>query len=367
LLWRTPNIRPQKMLRWRTQTATGMILIISIVAWMEYVTFGLCWTRLVVIAPKMMATQPPPTSTIGHDDTVTNDATNSHKSSSTTLLNRTTTTTNNSNNHKNMDGPIAILHFGPRKTATTTIQFALTQNHSQQLLARDSLVYLGKNVRGQKSFYRTMARPHIFDCWLRNKRCNTTAPHWNTFVQQVEQERLLGHHVILSDEGLHRFSSQVSHDTFHQFVNVFSKFSHIRIVLGYRRLFEWMVSEYNQQMKDGSAAKLDFVDWYHTTTQRHSDHDSTAPNKFFSLLEGATLQRYQTDVTNDISIFNLHDSSSSSTNAVMANVLCHTIPEAHHACEAARTGTLVAKDQEEPLMLSISHDEPSTKWEMANP
>ena len=148
-----------------------------------------------------------------------------------------------------------------------------------------------------------MARPHIFDCWLRDKRCNTRLPHWNTFVQHVEQARLQGHNVILSEEGRHRFSTRVSNDTLQQFLQVFQNFSHIRIVLGYRRLFEWVVSEYNQQMKDGSSTTLDFVDWYHSQLYRDR------PGEFFSLLDGAALQRYQTVVSNDFSMFNLHDST----------------------------------------------------------
>jgi hypothetical protein len=51
-----------------------------------------------------------------------------------------------------------------------------------------------------------------------------------------------------------------------------------------------------------------------------------------------------------VQVFNLHEeegdnsSSLSPTNQVMANYLCHMIPEAQQACMAARANTLVPPD-----------------------
>jgi hypothetical protein len=291
-------------------------------------------------------------------------------------------------NHESNQGSIAILHFGPRKTATTSIQTALTQFHTQTLLAKDSFVYLGRATgRRAMSIYQNMSRPHLEKCIFRIKhcnetnlqncfyqendsRCNETQIQWRNFIQHVEQERLHGKNIIISDEELYRFIA-VSAQHMQQLLDVFANFTQIRVVFGYRPFFEWIPSEYNQEMKRNIRRMgkigpvLAFCDWY--AQQFYSAH----PDRDFSIFDGAVLGRFQA-IFPTIQVFNIneddHDrnddsstpslngshnksslSSSSSlspTNSIMANFLCHMIPEAQHACEAARAGTLVTSKQD---------------------
>jgi hypothetical protein len=304
--------------------------------------------------------------------------------------------------------PIAILHFGPRKTATTTIQFALAHSHTTQLLAHDSFVYLGKD-QTQNTLYDTMARPYVWKCMYeqQQRHCisennsnsnnhtnnnthnettttttitTTTQSKWTHFIDHVEKARLQGKSVIVSDEALHRMLHQ-STSNMQQILNVFQKFSQVRVIFGYRRYFEWIVSEYNEEMKTNAIIPaMSFVDWYYKQQSSSSSGNGTKPSRPFARLDGAALQRFQA-VFASVQMLNLHEendlttttatttatgiaatssSSSSSavvssTNTIMTNFLCRMIPEAQQACEAARAGTLVPPDQDEPLNLSVDY------------
>ena len=43
--------------------------------------------------------------------------------------------------------PIAIIHIGPRKTASTAIQYVLKHNATQAYLEKDNFLYLGKTIQ----------------------------------------------------------------------------------------------------------------------------------------------------------------------------------------------------------------------------
>jgi hypothetical protein len=204
----------------------------------------------------------------------------------------------------------------------------------------------------------------------------TTQSKWIHFIDHVEQARLQGESVIVSDEAIHRMVHQSTPNMQH-ILDVFQKFSQVRVIFGYRRYFEWIVSEYNEEMKTNAIRPaMSFVDWYNKQQQG----SGTKPSRPFARLDGAALQRFQS-VFSSVQMFNLHEememdsttamttttgaattSSSSSapvvlssTNTIMANFLCRMIPEAQHACEAARAGTLVPPDQDEPLNLSVDY------------
>jgi hypothetical protein len=166
-----------------------------------------------------------------------------------------------------------------------------------------------------------------------------------------------------------------------QLLDVFANFTQVRVVFGYRRFFEWIVSEYHEEMKFNihdmtkDRPVLAFCDWY--AQQLYS----TSPHNAFAILDGAALHDFKSSFPRfRCSIFmrttmmilgpglldGIHkrtksSSSSSSSlspmNSIMANFLCHMIPEAQHGCEAARAETLVpAADEEDVFKRNLSMD-----------
>jgi hypothetical protein len=282
------------------------------------------------------------------------------------------------------DGPVAILHFGPRKTATTTIQYVLNHPETKALLGLDSFAYLGRD-QTTRTIYGDTARKYVLYCILGGNNCETnvsdendnlanatTANHlpgnkndksktmhlkWSHFVQKVQQARHNGQNVIFSDEAVPR-AMQGRTKYMQHYRNAFAGFGTVRVVFGYRRLFDWIVSEYNEEFKLDIKLATPFVEWYHRqvypdSSSIRSHENGSSPNRWFRVVDGAELRRFHT-VFPSVCVFDLHyrhDHRSPEEHPcdiphglvvedTMTNFLCHMIPEARHACEAACTGRL---------------------------
>jgi hypothetical protein len=303
--------------------------------------------------------------------------------------NRTLTTSASATSMKDIqptkDGLVAILHFGPRKTATTTIQYVLNHPETKALLGLDSFVYLGRD-QSTRTIYGDTARKYVLYCILGGNNCEstvrdenhnllsnaTTANHltssnnnnndksktmhlkWSHFVQQVQQARHNGQNVIVSDEAVPR-AMQGRTRSMQHYLNAFAGFGTVRVVFGYRRLFDWIVSEYNEEFKLDTKLVTPFVEWYHRQVYPDSSSHGTGspPNRWFRVVDGAELRRFHT-VFPTVCVFNLHYHHDPYhpeehpcdiphglvVKDTMTNFLCHMIPEARHACVAACAGRL---------------------------
>jgi hypothetical protein len=246
--------------------------------------------------------------------------------------------------------PLAILHIGPRKTATTTIQYVLNHETTKYYLQdQDHFVYYGKG--GSKSFLEHGAREYLRDCLVLELpgACATKAPDWLAFVTDVQATRLqiLDNNmntnnnitntttnlnrggIVISDEALSQILVQ-DDEPLHFLKEALAGFE-IRIVATYRHHYEWLLSEYNQEYKRYKQGNnsLTLVDWYHFkqyVVPRRRQENLTP-------LTQEAVQHWRT-VVDEVRIFNMHQGQGSID--LIQRFMCDMIPEAQHTCWQAQ-------------------------------
>lgn len=173
--------------------------------------------------------------------------------------------------------PKLILHIGPPKTGTSTIQCALYQIEKQ--LNMDNYYYIG-------SFIPHMGcggRPHqlkeqgivsfhyhtFFSCI--NNHSNNTNQHqckdqnggkdFKGFMDVLEYHRSRGHNIIYSSEHLSAFNEDLGpgDDKWNLFKELFQGFD-VKVVFTYRDFFSWLLSQFNEGQKSKYFAR-GVVEW----------------------------------------------------------------------------------------------------------
>ena len=160
--------------------------------------------------------------------------------------------------------PMLVLHIGPHKTATSTEQCALTR-YKERIYAEASVAYLGMNYEGCRQPY-DETRPMLdFDTRTLFRACfekDSPPPSvcreskaWKTLEGRLEYFSNRGESVVISDEA---FARSVLHadsngggDNKSMLYELFNKYfpGRVRVVLVYRRYFEWLVSMWNEANK----------------------------------------------------------------------------------------------------------------------
>ena len=206
----------------------------------------------------------------------------------------------------NASSPTLIMHLGPRKTATTSIQMVLSHfKRKTTYLSQDSFVYLNReriNIRRDEKKFRG----------------------------RFEQLRLSGTNVIYSNENL---SYEIAtEEDFYMLKNALPGWD-IRVVATYRRYFDWYLSEYQQEVDQGLVRGFkarNLLRYYETTKI----------NTIFSPLDLSFINRWRRHFKK-FHIFNMHDSqNSNATNEIYERFVCEVIPEAKHTCQAIKNGQL---------------------------
>lgn len=197
-------------------------------------------------------------------------------------------------NTQHEHAPILILHVGPHKTGTTTIQDAF-RSYSAELKS-DNYTFMNSNTtrKGVRSFYGKRST-FFFDSLRDLVNKNPT-------------------NMIVSEEDM-SFMRRGG-DFFRLLKKEFPEW-HIHVVVGYRRYHEWLVSLYNQRHKN-KRHRQSFVDWYRTNKRMYA-HDC------FRTYHGMK-QHFDS-----VSIVNIHSPVN-----LMTNVFCNVIPHATHSCTRSK-------------------------------
>ena len=228
--------------------------------------------------------------------------------------------------------PIIIIHIGPRKTATTYIQQSLFDVNKKHL-AKDSFVYIDKGVNGKRLYEKD-----------KDKRRN--------FENKLEELRLSGTNVILSDEKLSRIF--ITDKDLYKLKYRLPGWR-IRIVATYRRYFEWFLSEYDQEFMRNSKAihmkSKTLINYYRTI--------DTNP-----LLKPLNISLWKSHF-DDVYVFNMHNEiiieygknhTTKATNSkakkkyygiktldnqLFTRFMCEAIPEATHVCNGLKNKKII--------------------------
>jgi len=144
--------------------------------------------------------------------------------------------------------PHLVLHVGPSKTGTTSLQTDLTRFQDRGYLAADNYFYAGRyyhpfyNEKGILQVNKTTS-PLLDEArGMLQKEC-TLSPRSRCcaeFKRQLDEYRRLGLNVILSDEAFNHF--WLSPADYHAIREALQDEWDVVVVVGYRRFYEWIAS-----------------------------------------------------------------------------------------------------------------------------
>ena len=143
--------------------------------------------------------------------------------------------------------PVLYLHVGPHKTATTTIQEALIRFKEE--LSNDSIAFMwrGDKERFSKDILCTSQK-------YRANRSNYSCLFTTRNV--LESQIKLGNDFVFSDEFLGTELADTKDQNHLDQFRTLSKDWDVRIIMGYRPWFEYIVSRHNQYFKPDFAKPL---------------------------------------------------------------------------------------------------------------
>ena len=236
--------------------------------------------------------------------------------------------------------PHLVLHIGPQKTGSTTLQYAW-----------DSPKEL-RNVLSEDNFYYHSINPHqgMFDCDLIGDRWDNckASQKLKVILSDAKQQRK---NLILSDENLdERFVGTLR-------IVISDKDFRVKVVLVYRRIHQWLPSWYSQiektANKDSSGNSLrnengqpermphtkwpneggvyvpNFTDWYKKFVARFhsSDLASHHPSVGFKKV-------YEPHFDH-IEVYDMTQNGD-----FVTNFMCQMIPQAFTTCQRLRQGSI---------------------------
>ena len=143
-----------------------------------------------------------------------------------------------------MARPRCILHVGPHKTGSTTLQvmlFTLASTLQKDNWHQPSgLPCPPRTEHGQNQCFHDHKNQANLASFLWAPSPNTTEPVWRAFERWVQAAAANGENIVLSSENFDSFTVNIS-----LLARVLAPFS-VTVVIGYRPFFEWVFSIYRQ-------------------------------------------------------------------------------------------------------------------------
>lgn len=249
--------------------------------------------------------------------------------------------------------PVAFLHVGPRKTGTTSIQTALFELSKRGVLSQDNYVFLGKPESNITADDQWSFHNYIHECMgliseakKDEEFCQGVQQWIHTKLQEHASQ---GHNLIWSDEDVLR-AVQNQPQYLRELAHLFQDFE-IKVVVGYRLYYEWILSEYYQEQKQGIGKHTKhrmqtyrpFWEWY------KSKLDPSQQDAIFFPLDAAAYHAWK-DVFANMHVFNLHHDTTNakptkttgttSPTSMVDRFICQNIPNLHHTCVEGRIPAL---------------------------
>ena len=147
---------------------------------------------------------------------------------------------NNTTLLKPMKKGKVMFHMGVHKTGSTSIQNALNLQAFQDSLMEDNFIV--GNVDG--SGYGTKSA--LAKCFKNKQSCSSRSSQTTSaFVKRIEEALVGNHNLVLSSEQFDYFRKAKKIKRF------FHEFDDVQVILFYRRFFEWILSMYMQNKRNG--------------------------------------------------------------------------------------------------------------------
>ena len=236
--------------------------------------------------------------------------------------------------------PYFVIHCGPPKTGTTTLQTSLHKIYKRPL-ELDNYVYEGKFIQGlgrrdlYKEILNGVASAQCMSAIQRSKN-NNVPQCWTAFLSRLDQ--LNGTSIIISEETLGFYQKSFgSPQYWNMLQDALSKRYNVMVVITYRRYFHWLMSVKSMLEQTVFRKPLKRV-WHDdggwnagpTTTEwlvkvmEQPDFDWDYTDKLKDFYQRHDHHRFRTI------ILNMHNGQDPVT-----TFLCDVLPRASHACERA--------------------------------
>lgn len=221
--------------------------------------------------------------------------------------------------------PLFVLHVGPPKTGTTSLQYMLKAY--EKILLNDSYHYVG-NAKIMGGFFTR--------CMKKMERKNHTKPDelcWENFIGVLEFHRKLGHNIILSNEviGFHAlrpFTWKLIH-------GYLGRWSRVQIVVSYRHLHNFIPSAHFELQKNqrwpGPPEYGKFVTPFTMFWNNSCNHSFVGPVPTPRAVMARFSAHYKVKILNVES----HDQ--------VSDFLCKILDRAYDTCAYHRTNSSIVK------------------------
>lgn len=241
--------------------------------------------------------------------------------------------------------PYFVLHVGPPKTATTTIQCGLDEL-SAELAKDDSYFFMGK--RCPRSNNETMANGEAgipgHHLMLGLNSANPNSRGYEKLKERMEYHRARGNHMIFSIEAMSNHLEDRP-ETWKLFLSMFEGWN-VRIVVAYRHYFDWIRSMYFQQHIGKKYREKwpeqkglehpsfhDFLGYHLERWERRTpSNDGHSWGQHLSLYA----VRYFAEHFDDVWVFDLHQDGD-----VLTNFVCQMVPNASNTCRRLQTSSFI--------------------------
>ena len=208
------------------------------------------------------------------------------------------------------EGGHFIFHVGIPKSGTTTIQCGLS-DYSEILATNDAHYYLGKKCNGNLKNGETAIAGHYLFNYLQDGRLGSVGEQ---LKERLDFHREHGNHSVIFS--IEKFSEAITNNGGWKALNAMLRDWKVRIVVSYRRYFEWRASLFYQQNHRDRAKQRSMV-------QQVRELLRNPPVTHPSL---ATYHNYkQHNFT--VYLFNFHDEGD-----LFVNFVCGAIPSAGNTC-----------------------------------
>eukprot|EP00977_Amphora_coffeiformis_P000046 scaffold11_cov142-Amphora_coffeaeformis.AAC.1 len=242
--------------------------------------------------------------------------------------------------------PTFVIHVGPSKTQTSTLQIDLRNMY--EVLKKDNYAYLG--VRRLKkhgvsqihtSFVHNPCLSKMTEIYKSNNGTSVRVlPCWDRVHQEIQKWRKQNTSIIMSEEIVSNKESPLwRSDVFQTFTTALKETLgdewNIVVVVGYRRYGEWILSTAKQYYGRGCAdpSKKWNVGFCHNTWKiikkwMNQRRDGSAKNFYWT----PAVVRHWRQAFSNVKVLNTH-----APGHVTEKFVCDILTDAPHTCQHTRT------------------------------
>lgn len=240
--------------------------------------------------------------------------------------------------------PYFVLHVGPPKTATTSIQCGLDEL-SAELAKEDSYYFVGKRC---PRFNGTMANGEAgipgHHLMMGLIEANPHSRGFEKLKTRMDFHRARGNSIIFSIEAMSNHLEDRP-ETWNLFMSLFEGWN-VRIVVGYRHYFDWIRSMYFQQHigkkykekwpEQRGLPQPSFQEFLEYHLERWEKGDPSNDGHSWGQHLSLYAVQYFLKHFDDVKVFDLHQDGD-----VLTNFICQMLPKATNMCHRLQKDAFV--------------------------